>query len=611
MESVSEESLRRVKRPPRPEVPPPLTYSEYRLQSKFFNSDMNLLDDSVRVNQFGMKYKEIEGCAYPAFASPTCIDRLRGEFEARPDDVFVVYPAAPILEDFTAYAVALVEQCLLKEVPSDDVFPRWLDGAASRRGWQYVETMQNWSERRVFTTHAPPWLFPCRHSFSGPPWARSSGSSARAGGGMGAKICVFLADPRYLVMKDFMCAEVFKGDDHGKLDFLDWLDAIGRSSEDATNLIQLCGGSIHTTLAWAEEEAKDPEHVRLFFFEDFILQPEVALRGLAKFLAVPSMSDMTEVAIKEATVKLKTPAIEKRPAVIGPVEQLVNDFERLISTASYGVQEGWYALIRKWSTSTNFRLAGLATMVLDHKPWDPPEWWALHSAQACRPCLFFPRGKCTSDECGFCHGPGHHKPKRASHAVRRARKKRYDRTPSPERDLDDEPGIFFQGKAATSSVVTASRQQQLGLPPLGQSALAAQSLFGLQPLGQPPLGQPLPGQQLLGQPFLEQPPLGQPLPPQQPLGQPPLDQPLHGQQPLQHPLLNSQALLVQYLPASNQFPGLQHPQVAQGAPDRAGMRPAGYFALPTDQNMADMRGQPVFVPMPGCPVPSQMGGRWG
>lgn len=42
---------------------------------------------------------------------------------------------------------------------------------------------------------------------------------------------------------------------------------------------------------WALEEDRQPEKVKIFFVEDFIAEPDTALRGLARFLGVPDESE--------------------------------------------------------------------------------------------------------------------------------------------------------------------------------------------------------------------------------------------------------------------------------------------------------------------------------
>jgi len=88
-------------------------------------------------------------------------------------------------------------------------------------------------------------------------------------------------------------------------------------------------------------------------------------------------------------------------------------------------------MVGAWLESPNSIMVSYAQTVLAHGKWSPPIWWATHNARLCRPCLFFPRGKCTSDTCDYCHGPKHPKPKRPPKS-KRATRKRFDRTPSPD-----------------------------------------------------------------------------------------------------------------------------------------------------------------------------------
>ena len=61
---------------------------------------------------------------------------------ARPDDVVLVFPADLVSSDFQALSVALVGQCQVTS--SVDVrFPRWLAGAISRHGWEYINAIDS------------------------------------------------------------------------------------------------------------------------------------------------------------------------------------------------------------------------------------------------------------------------------------------------------------------------------------------------------------------------------------------------------------------------------------------------------------------------------------
>mmetsp|Transcript_128959 Transcript_128959/g.210177 ORF Transcript_128959/g.210177 Transcript_128959/m.210177 type:complete len:196 (-) Transcript_128959:53-640(-) len=136
---------------------------------------------------------------------------------------------------------------------------------------------------------------------------------------------------------------------------------------------------------------------------------------------------------------------------------LVANFEKQLAASSEDLQSGWADLVQGWLTSPSYRLNSYARTVLQHERWDPPKWWVAHNARICRPCLYFPRGKCENDECGYCHGPDHPKPKRPAKNKRASARRRFGRTPSPS----PEPRMFAASIANESSGVPA-----LPAPPL-------------------------------------------------------------------------------------------------------------------------------------------------
>lgn len=220
----------------------------------------------------------------------------------------------------------------------------------------------------------------------------------------------------------------------------------------------MLGNSLRSTLGWAKAELRHPERIRLFFTEDFILQPEVAMRGLANFLQVPAFSAATDRVIRQAGLLAsghfssavtclasgiaqksimcpsalgQQPLDEMHTMMTASVEDLVIDFERQLSRASQDLRNGWEKLLEVWLQSPNTAMVSYAQTALRHDMWSPPKWWVSHNARLCRPCLFFPRGKCDNDACEYCHGPNHPKPKRTAKSKRSSRR-RFDRTPSPD-----------------------------------------------------------------------------------------------------------------------------------------------------------------------------------
>merc|ERR1712137_328487 len=97
------------------------------------------------------------------------------------------------------------------------------------------------------------------------------------------------ADPRYMVMKEVksqeMVAEAHRLNIekntllHNCLGMRDGLLEQDKSPG-------LWGGSMRSVAAWAEAEAQCPSRIKLFFIDDFITDPAVAVASLARFVGV-------------------------------------------------------------------------------------------------------------------------------------------------------------------------------------------------------------------------------------------------------------------------------------------------------------------------------------
>mmetsp|Transcript_29646 Transcript_29646/g.47752 ORF Transcript_29646/g.47752 Transcript_29646/m.47752 type:complete len:486 (+) Transcript_29646:44-1501(+) len=401
-------------------------------------ADMFKIRDDCALNTLGIPYRRIDGGAYPPFFSKPEVERLKREWSSRSDDVFLVFPVEPVSDGFQAFSVALVEQCDVEAVDMD--FPRWLDAAVSRRGWGYVEGLEKYTERRCLSTRSPPWQFPSKSfNFSCDPCRTSRGAVETEM----PLIAVFVADPRFMVMKELDSARNLarkaRGEQAGDIELIDLLDATVKNDRCDASGLSFLGNSLRSTAAWARAEAMYPDRIRIFFTEDFLIQPEVAMRGLARFLQVPDFTSATDNAVQQASrfADIHSCMCNLRPQKeydairSASVEDRVLEFENCLGMLPQDLQAGWAQLVETWLTSPNSRMVTYALSVLNHDRWNPPSWWVAHNARVCRPCLYFPRGKCDSDNCGFCHGSGHAKPKRPSKGKRAARR-RVDRTPSPD-----------------------------------------------------------------------------------------------------------------------------------------------------------------------------------
>jgi len=386
------------------------------------------LEGGPLVNSFGFPYRQIGDSAFPAFFLPSAVDKVKDEWTARSSDVFFVGASTneSLKTSLKKLTCALVEQ--LDDVDKVDTdWSRWVDAAVSRRGWGYIEALDEWPTRRCLETSCPPKNFPCRNS----------GIGDLVDACMAPRIAVFLSDPRWMLMTELECAgnKCLQNGYDVDPTFLTYLE----TAIDAESAKGLIFDGVRNSMAWAEAELRSPDRIRIFYVEDFMLQPEIAMRGLAKFLDVSSVSDATEKVVRQAeTLCSKIKPFQERVAgdmnMYRSAEGYVVDFERQMAAAPSWMQSGWEQLLERWLQSPSPRMVAYAIDALAHQIYTSgAEWWPSHNARVCRPCLFFPRGTCKELDCSYCHGPGHAKhTKRPTRKQRDDRKKRYDRTPSPD-----------------------------------------------------------------------------------------------------------------------------------------------------------------------------------
>lgn len=410
---------------------------------------------------FGIAHKRFGGCAWPPFIRPRALAELIDCWKPRNEDKFIVQgPWFVFVEsalDLMDPIISLLEQKPLTAdgyASYDDMreprlkeaaqkhgiqMPKYnkiyrercIEWVASQHGVQEVDLLGDSESQRCLVTRVPPWLAP-----------RACVEAQDAQEETGRKAAVFATDPRYLIMKeqklwDFLNLAGLIMERNGcsiegpiqKLQGTSFLEGALTANSN------IGGGVLSSLGAWALEEVRRPDKVKLFFLEDFLLQPEIAMRSLARFMGVPEQSDVSEWAIREAVSVAHRHGFTGRDDGFGLSEmaRTAADFERLFRQLSPGVQDKWEEAVRGWRQLPHPRMASLSNLLCRHAEWDPPMWWASHSASICRPCTFFPRGICRSgEECGFCHGPGHHTARRPSKKERLRRdRRRIQRTPSP------------------------------------------------------------------------------------------------------------------------------------------------------------------------------------
>lgn len=284
---------------------------------------------------------------------------------------------------------------------------------------------------RCFFTVLPPWLLPLDDS-------KSSGFR---------QLAVFVADPRFLIMRTAQTWEAMG-------------NCIRESCKHCHDNRQLQGCAAHNFLEtylaneahlvgeemrrlsfWALEEDRQPGRVKLFFVEDFIADPNLALRGLARFLGVPEESEVVKTATQDHLDAKTFGLLYPRSGMLElqHILAVVRDFEEELAELNGSLQAAWEDKVALWLSLPNLRMASLAQHMQKHQFWVAPEWWIQHTAGLCRPCSFAVKDKCKNgDACIFCHSPSHRSELRRLSMKERLRMKRReslsmrDRTPSPE-----------------------------------------------------------------------------------------------------------------------------------------------------------------------------------
>lgn len=288
---------------------------------------------------------------------------------------------------------------------------------ANRAGTVFADCFGvNSEQRRCFHTDSSPSLFPCRPQDED----AVCGSLPVAFGG--PKIAVFCADPRYELM-----SELENNDDTSDQLTKDAL--VRHAVEDESGKVRAV---IKDICEWAAAEQDCPEQVRIFFVEDFVFEPEVAIGRLAQFLEVYAFPLPTEQLLSHIDMDGLA------------ADRCVREFRRHLARLPNSVTNDLHMALSPWLQSANPQLATLAEQMLQGPAPAIVDWEPAHATGACDPCLFAMRNACRNgDSCAYCHLPGHRKPKRASKRKRDQKKERLSRacrTPSPEWRSSDSIG---------------------------------------------------------------------------------------------------------------------------------------------------------------------------
>lgn len=400
------------------------------------SSQMDRMEISQKLycEPYGVPHKRIGDVILPSWLNTESLFDLAERWQVNDKDVLLALspglcPNIQVLEPIFALAGDPIQRTPGGPVDGACVFRQRLLELTSEEEMQIRP-----STNRCLFSLLPPWLVPSNFG----------------------KVAVFLADPRYLIMRQKHLWDMFKskitekgkgcgcsttGSTTASLDESDFLRAY--LQEDCS----LSGEEMQRLARWALEEQRQPDKVKIFFVEDFVAEPDMALRGLARFLGVPDDAKVLQQAIDKVEAMRPHGLFYPREDMLELQHFLTvsMDFEMRLAELPDSLQQNWEERVSLWPALPNLRLATLGQSLQRHRMWVAPQWWAAHSAGLCKPCSFAPRGICRSgDDCDFCHAPSHRAPLRRPSKKERMRRLRKSlrsqegeanvrtRTPSPD-----------------------------------------------------------------------------------------------------------------------------------------------------------------------------------
>ena len=177
--------------------------------------------------------------------------------------------------------------------------------------------------------------------------------------GLDERVAVFCGDPRYLIMKEMTLLPFISRIFGGHVEPDHFVTASMRHSQDLESMV-----------AWARLEHLRPHQVRLFFAEDFVLEPETAFRGLARFLGIDHACDvlptimhqLPQLCSKGLFQQCNGPEIEF-------IEHLTGRFEQELAKLPMDIQRSWQDQVSNLINLPNARLSTLGRLVAAHERW--------------------------------------------------------------------------------------------------------------------------------------------------------------------------------------------------------------------------------------------------
>eukprot|EP00931_Biecheleriopsis_adriatica_P027761 TRINITY_DN16632_c0_g1_i2.p1 TRINITY_DN16632_c0_g1~~TRINITY_DN16632_c0_g1_i2.p1 ORF type:complete len:429 (+),score=69.55 TRINITY_DN16632_c0_g1_i2:85-1371(+) len=301
-----------------------------------------------------------------------------------------------------------------------DFRDRLLEGAASAA---VRKPLEDRDAHRCFYTALPPWLAPIK-SFK--------------------KIVVFVADPRYSIMREMLVWNHIRrycGLEEVEFEVADYLKGYLQLKSAA----HLAGEEVLRLAQWADQEHLQPDKVKLVYVVDFVADPDAAMRDLASFLEVTE-EWRVQMTCDRLLAERNIGLFFRRgnSTEIDHMLSLMRIFEDTLSLMPPDAKAAWQHQVSLWPQAQNRRMAKLGFSLQEHEldlalSLSGLKVSVKHELGVCKPCGFFFRNSCRSGEnCSFCHALEHE-----DNLVYRPSKKKRDkqkrqaqllerlRTPSP------------------------------------------------------------------------------------------------------------------------------------------------------------------------------------
>eukprot|EP00930_Biecheleria_cincta_P018378 TRINITY_DN14334_c0_g1_i1.p1 TRINITY_DN14334_c0_g1~~TRINITY_DN14334_c0_g1_i1.p1 ORF type:complete len:437 (+),score=67.12 TRINITY_DN14334_c0_g1_i1:106-1416(+) len=358
--------------------------------------------EQIYLEPYGIPHKRIGATALPPMLKVSSIAELCHSWSSEADDVLFVLPPGltpnfRLLETlFTIAGDPLVESLRERgELGMPCISSRLLERAAT----DAIEKPSSVCEsRRCFFTSLPPWLIPI---------------------GSFDKILVFLADPRYLILRERCVWDLIQksvGDESCSADAPDTSDYLRIYMQNS--LSHLGSEELQRDAEWAVKEHEQQDRVKIVFAEDFISDVAAALEDVACFLVEKEPGCDPRIVLDNVQA-----ATDKAMAVRGGglfhscsemselehFHLLVREFEDILTCLPDELLATWHCRVSVWAGLPNHRMVMLGLSLQLHTyNWSEtsPNLMTLHNAGFCRPCKFYQKAW-HRDDCPFCHHQSH------------------------------------------------------------------------------------------------------------------------------------------------------------------------------------------------------------